>query len=94
VNKPCLECGRLTDGSYCPSCTARRQQTSPRMRGRRWMRKRGAVMRRAGSICERCGERVAEEVHHLGELSDNRLDRLIAVCKPCHLQLEAEKRLG
>jgi 5-methylcytosine-specific restriction endonuclease McrA len=56
------------------------------------MTKRRAVFGRAGGICERCGERTAEEVHHLSGVKDNRLESLLAVCKSCHLALEAEKR--
>jgi hypothetical protein len=56
------------------------------------MRRRTAVMRRANWMCERCRERLAQEVHHLGELSDNRLEQLLAVCYDCHRELEAEKR--
>jgi 5-methylcytosine-specific restriction endonuclease McrA len=58
------------------------------------MKRRVAVMRRANWTCERCGERLAQEIHHLGSLSDNRLEMLIAVCRPCHRALEAEKRVG
>jgi HNH endonuclease len=50
------------------------------------------VLRRSDGICERCGERLVEEVHHLGPLKDNRLEQLLGVCRRCHRQLEAEKR--
>jgi hypothetical protein len=57
------------------------------------MARRTAVMRRANWTCERCRERLAQEVHHLNGLDDNRLEALQAVCTTCHLELEAEKRL-
>jgi hypothetical protein len=56
------------------------------------MRRRAAVLRRARGMCERCHHELALEVHHLGGLGDNRLEALLAVCKSCHAQLEAEKR--
>ncbi len=56
------------------------------------MRRRLAVMSEAGFICESCGERVAEEVHHLNGLEDNRVQSLMAVCRDCHRALEAETR--
>ena len=56
-------------------------------------KRRNVVFRRAGGVCERCRERVASEVHHLGPLDDNSLDALLAVCGPCHRALERDKRL-
>ncbi len=56
------------------------------------MRKRAAVFRRSGYLCERCGERVAEEVHHLAGLGDNSVGSLLSVCRPCHVELERAKR--
>jgi hypothetical protein len=92
--RPCLGCKKLiSEGSYCPICawqTAVRY--SDRMRGRRWMKIRSAVMRRAEWICQRCGDRLAEECHHLNGVDDNRLESLLAVCRDCHTALEAEKR--
>ena len=41
---------------------------------------------------QRCGNATAAEVHHLGPLTDNDPGQLLAVCKSCHLALEAEKR--
>jgi 5-methylcytosine-specific restriction endonuclease McrA len=92
MQRPCLDCGTLiAQGSRCSRC-AWKANPSERLRGRAWMRKRAAVMRRAGGICERCGNRLCEEIHHLGPLTDNRLESLLAVCRGCHKALEAEKR--
>ena len=38
------------------------------------------------------GAGTAEEVHHLRDLTGDRLDMLLAVCRDCHLELEAKKR--
>lgn len=93
IQRPCLKCGALiAGGSYCGRCQPSYSPT--RLRGRRWMRRRLAVLREAQFICERCGERVAEEVHHLNGVEDNRMQSLMAVCFPCHRQLEIEKRAG
>jgi hypothetical protein len=63
------------------------------MRGRRWQRLRMAVMRNFGYMCGKCGGAIAEEVHHRdGDVTNNAFPNLLPVCKPCHLQLEAEKR--
>lgn len=91
LQRPCLKCGQLIpSGSYCARCQP--NYSPERLRGRLWQRKRRAVLREAGYVCQRCHERLAEEVHHLGPLTDNRLHRLLAVCKRCHRALEAEKR--
>jgi hypothetical protein len=93
----CIDCGELIGaGSRCGKCSwkAKRGYSLGRQRGRQWMRRRAAVMRRAGWTCERCCDRLAQEIHHLGELTDNRIEMLLAVCQPCHRALEAEKRTG
>jgi 5-methylcytosine-specific restriction endonuclease McrA len=58
-----------------------------RPRGRRWMKTRRMVMARAGGVCERCEDRLADEIHHLDGLKDNRLEALLAVCHSCHRAL-------
>ena len=92
IPRPCLKCGRLGFDSYCPGCKP--DHSPQRLRGRRWMRKRAAVFRRSGAICENCHERIAVEVHHLEDLDDNRVSSLLAVCKRCHRALEAAKSSG
>ena len=94
--RPCINCRRLIEaGSYCSECGWRKNASySDRLRGRKWMKRRSAVMRRAGDVCEHCRNRLAEEVHHLNGVDDNRLQSLLAVCRDCHTALEAEKRRG
>jgi len=58
------------------------------------MKKRRMVMTRAGGVCERCGDRLADEIHHTRGLEDNRLEALLAVCRPCHRAVERERRGG
>lgn len=52
----------------------------------RWARKRQKVLDKAGGICEACGDRPAQEVHHLTyrNVGAEPLWDLRAVCKPCH----------
>ncbi len=83
----------IAAGSYCGRC--RPDYAPTRLRGRKWMRKRLAVLREAEFICQRCGDRLADEIHHVnGDPGDNRFENLLATCRPCHRQLEAEKRAG
>jgi hypothetical protein len=56
------------------------------------MKLRMRVLRRAGGFCERCQMWPADEVHHLNGVEDNHPEALLAVCRRCHLALEAEKR--
>lgn len=58
-----------------------------------WKRKCAKVMKRAGGVCEGCGESKATEVHHLSyaHCGEEFLFELIAVCDPCHRRLHPEK---
>jgi 5-methylcytosine-specific restriction endonuclease McrA len=52
-----------------------------------WQVRRIAVMKRAGGICECCGERPAEQCHHIryeGRAFNAWLTDLQAVCRRCH----------
>lgn len=52
-----------------------------------WQLKRTLVLERAGGICEACGQRNAEQVHHLSYPHTFGLEPLWdlrAVCLPCH----------
>jgi hypothetical protein len=55
------------------------------------MKTRRMVMARASGVCERCGNRLADEIHHTRGLEDNRIESLLAVCRSCHRALEREK---
>jgi 5-methylcytosine-specific restriction endonuclease McrA len=62
-----------------------------------WRRRRDLVMRRAGTICEGCGEVPATAVHHVTYDSYNRLGReflweLAAVCDDCHADIHPHLR--
>lgn len=52
---------------------------------REWALKKRQVRERSGGLCERCGA-AQEATHHLTyeRLGDERLDDLLAVCRPCH----------
>ena len=94
ASRACLGCGRLiASGSRCGRCSWKQTAAySPRMRGRRWMRLRAAVLRNAGWVCQQRGDRIASEVHHLHGLEDNQMESLLAVCVDCHRELERAKR--
>lgn len=62
----------------------------------KWKTKRRKVLKRANNKCERCGERVPWQIHHLtyDRIFEERLSDLQAVCGRCHMELhgiEAEK---
>ncbi len=53
-----------------------------------WSQIREAVRHRAGWCCQACGRRTRLDVHHVMKRaqggSDFDLDRLVALCRPCH----------
>jgi hypothetical protein len=56
------------------------------------------VFRRACCRCQACGHGATLEVHHVVKRaqggSDFDLDRLVALCSPCHAQTDAPYRRG
>lgn len=58
-----------------------------------WRTKRAKVLRRAGGMCEGCGEAPATIVHHLTykRVGREMLFDLVAVCPACHDALHPEK---
>ena len=51
-----------------------------------WSRRRRAVLKRSGGLCEACGRVPAAEVHHLTyeHWRAERLSELQALCRRCH----------
>jgi len=80
VKKPCLTCGELTDGSYCPDHRPRRP------RGRQLAKLRTRVFAAYGRRCRDCGRSyVPLEVHHVNcDPTDNRIGNLAPLCRTCH----------
>jgi 5-methylcytosine-specific restriction endonuclease McrA len=80
------------------------QGGGPRATGRpaasleEWAAIRRGVFRRARRRCQACGRWGALEVHHVVKRaqggSDFDLDRLVALCRPCHAQTDAPYRRG
>jgi hypothetical protein len=60
---------------------------------REWRVKRKEVIERQNGICQRCGSRPIENVHHITyeNLGREDPDDLIGVCLPCHEYLAAER---
>jgi 5-methylcytosine-specific restriction endonuclease McrA len=54
-----------------------------------WARRRAAVLRLSGGICEACGEPTATIAHHLkyDHVGAEPLYDLVAVCASCHTQI-------
>ena len=79
VLKPCLTCGALSDGSYCPE---HRRGGSTRQR----RRTRAVVMIRDGHRCQLCGA-PATDVDHVLPVSEGGRDdpsNLRALCAHCN----------
>lgn len=63
-----------------------------------WHAKRKKVMERAGGMCEGCGNRWADQVHHLTYETYNQykgeefLFELVALCVSCHERLHEIRR--
>ncbi len=80
------------------------QDGGPRATGRpaatveEWAAIRRLIFRRARWRCQACGHWGALEVHHVVKRaqggSDFDLDRLVAVCPPCHGQTDAPYARG
>ena len=80
------------------------QGGGPRATGRpaasleEWTAIRRVVFRRARWRCQACGRGGALEVHHVVKRaqggSDFDLDRLVALCPPCHAQTDAPYARG
>jgi len=80
VLKPCLVCGRLSPGSYCPAHTRRNGST------RQWRKLRARVLMRDGHRCQLCGA-PATDVDHVLPVSEGGPDdprNLRALCASCN----------
>jgi 5-methylcytosine-specific restriction endonuclease McrA len=88
-----------TRGRVGAAARRRIQHGGPRATGRpaasleEWAVIRRIVFRRARWRCQACGRGGALEVHHVVKRaqggSDFDLDRLVALCPPCHAQTDA-----
>lgn len=79
--RPCLTCGRLTNGSRCPEHQGRNGST------RAWRALRAAVLDRDGHRCQKCGAS-ATHVDHVMPLAHGGTDNyanLRALCARCNL---------
>lgn len=62
-----------------------------------WEPKRAEAVKRAGNACQKCKRRnVLLEVHHISyvRMGKERPEDLIAVCPPCHRDLDARSGFG
>ena len=93
MKRPCLTCGALSRGSYCPAHDKRRSQDRHRLTQRQrgyataeYRTNRRLVLQRDGWRCAYCGG-PADTVDHLVPYSrsgDNAMDNLVAACRSCN----------
>lgn len=62
------------------------------LRSHEWALKRAKVMRRAGHVCEGCGDHPAVDVHHLTyeHVTQEFLFELVALCAGCHERIHLQ----
>lgn len=60
-----------------------------------WQQKRSLVLRRAKGICEGCGLKSPEHVHHqtYEHLGDEFLFELVAICRECHQKIHPHREI-
>jgi len=65
----------------------------PYLRSPAWAQRRRLVLKRAGGVCEGCGERPPTQVHHLTyeHVGTEFLFELAAVCDECHDRLHEDE---
>ena len=83
--RPCLDCGRLSQRSRCPSCTTARQRSDPYTTPA-WRALSFAVVRRDGA-CVKCGSRFLLGAHHIvarAEGGPDTPENLETLCVRCH----------
>ena len=91
--KPCLDCGRLAQGSRCRICANVRNRTNPYWTPA-WRRLSAAVTARDGA-CVQCGSTRDLHAHHDVGRADGVPDapeNLITLCAACHGRLEGHRR--
>jgi hypothetical protein len=90
--KPCLVCGRLSNGSYCPlhRPSGWRTRPSPSSLDRLPPHARARVKQEAGQRCERCGRTRTPGnrlvVHHRQRVADGATHarfNLAVICQAC-----------
>lgn len=86
--RPCIVCGTLATGTYCPRHAP--QSGSRAWRGgstRAWRTLRAQVLQRDGHRCVQCGSPGPLAVHHVVPVAEGgamSLDNLTILCEPCH----------
>jgi 5-methylcytosine-specific restriction endonuclease McrA len=91
--KPCLDCGRLAQGSRCRICKGIRDRTNPYW-APQWRRLSAAVTARDGA-CVECGNTRHLQAHHdvaRAEGGPDAPENLVTLCASCHGRLEALRR--
>lgn len=87
--KPCLTCGRPSEGSRCPAHTIRNGST------RTWRKVRVLILARDRYTCQLCGQ-PAQHVDHIMPLAEGGTDaarNLRATCADCNLSRQGRASL-
>ncbi len=59
----------------------------------KWKNKREQVLKRDKNLCQICGKKIANEVHHLTyiNLGNEKMSDLISICRDCHKKIHGIK---
>lgn len=91
---PCLDCGRLTSSTRCPSCRtaynrlrdSHRGTTTARGYGAGWRKIAAAVLERDSYRCHWCGGSADTADHVIPKAAGgtDQLANVVAACRPCN----------
>jgi hypothetical protein len=87
VRRPCLRCGTLTSGSYCPHHTPAYKRMNPkRGSGGKAATFRRRTLAQTAGRCAVCGSADGVEAHHLRPLGIGGSDAQggVPLCRRCH----------
>jgi len=94
--KPCLTCGTLTNGSYCPTHRPRSKRHPARRSGGAQATFRKRTLKWWGERCIVCGSPEKVQAHHVHGLAQGGTHdgEGVPLCRRCHRQVDAMQPPG